>query len=45
MKKFFNSKSFSNTLGIFLIAFAGIISCSTCLFLGGEPEAPKSLLK
>lgn len=45
MKKFFNSKSFSNTLGTFLIALAGIISNSTCLFFAGEPEAPQSLIK
>lgn len=45
MKNLLKSKLFVNTLGSFLIAFAGIVSSSTCFCFIGEPEPPKSLLK
>jgi len=45
MKKIFKSKSAMNMLGLSLIFMAGFISSIYCLFLIGEPELPKSLLK
>lgn len=45
MKKLLKSKSFVNTLGSFLIAFAGVVCYSNSFLFIGEPTAPKSLLK
>lgn len=42
--KIFKKSNMINMLGLFLIAFAGLITCTASLFLLGEVTPPKSLL-